>query len=80
MDITTYIIVVTVISFLIGMVVDYILFRIWHYYAHSDRYLNQHPRRLDKRKKTDKGKELDKQLRKAGYDPEEIYKKLEQEE
>ena len=81
MDITTYVIVVTVISFLISIVVDYILFRIWHYYAHSDRnydrYSNQRPSSRFDKIKTNKKKNLDKQLRKAGYNPKDVYKEAE---
>jgi len=39
-EIIGYIIISSVISFLIGAFVDYVLFRIWHYLAHreQDRY------------------------------------------
>jgi len=57
MDIIAYIIVVNVISFLISIVVDYVLFRIWHGYAH----------RIDKQK-TEKQKKLDKELKRRGFD------------
>ena len=65
MDIISFIIVVNVVSFLISIIIDYILFRIWIYlYEGRERYRSSKTYRWDKKPKK---KSLDKELIKRGF-------------
>ena len=53
----------TIIGIIVGIIVDYILFRIWHYYAHHhEPSIKTH--RWDKKSKK---KSLDKELKRRGF-------------
>lgn len=59
----------TIFGIILGILIDHLLFRVWHYYAHR----HDTPPRPFRRKKTHKEKkqkDLEKQLRRRGFDKE----------
>jgi len=60
------IIISSIIVIIIGILIDYVLFRIWHFYAHLDRYDIKSDMSSEGKKK--KEKPWEKELKKRGYD------------